>query len=303
MIITRRKMVAGLAAGSSAALILPRKSWAPPPPSSTAGVWAAKFDASTWLKRDQSSNLFPSQSPYFACSYWYNRSVHGTFDDIIRRLITADGFYNLDISHHQGQPANHKVYPPAQLVVATSNQPAGGASPYWSSNPILPHDGLWHLVQISADLTIPAVQVRLDKTPVIMNLSPGTGVAGSIRYFAGHNNLVPYWQIGTMVQSVAEQFFYAGALIDLSAVEAGFIDANNEPVRQPPDGSDAIPGVLPQDFLSGGKDMFPLNLTGATWNDGLSGNFTDSSPPSSFYVAAGTLLTASVDPWGENGTT
>jgi hypothetical protein len=253
------------------------------------GIKAVYFDGSTYLQNDAIPSM-PSSSPYGLLSFWYNASsstgvvlqTSDAYDDnsvwvILRQQLQIDLADGPDYTNFMERIGS-------------------------GANADMPYDGNWHHVLMTWDTQSGSCVCYLDNAAYAMS---------DLRMVSRGSFDIPYgsstyvWQIGAdpeyrfVTGSIAELFFLAGVSVDITsaAVREKFIDPNT---LLPPaiDAGGFFPlgnsDYMPQIFLSGDATGFLKNYP--NWSATCVGQ-TDSSPSNSFYVATGTLQTASDDPF------
>jgi len=307
--VNRRKFLKGaagaaMASASTLPLVVPRRARAL---SGGSPPWAVTFDGNTYLTTQGEVANMPTSSPYGLLSYWYNNLATMGQPILLQNIL--DQWYDntvwIVMNQFSGNGSNQAL---GKLQLDFAPDANYDQVMEMMTDDILPVDGNWHHVIAAWDTNGGQVLGSVDGVPVAF--SDQRGVSYGLPFAPSYG--FP-WQIGGSVADgwgvyfsgdLAEFFLLIpGNFIDPTdpTVMARFRDPNTGlPVRIGSTGWDVFAdlGLVPQIWLSGPASLFPQNLAAGTWT--WPATYTDTTPSSAFVTAAGGLMTAATDPWGNS---
>jgi hypothetical protein len=278
-------------------------------------VRASLFDGNTYLRNDANLAGLPDYSPYGFVSYWYKMNP-GDAGYILSVIINTDstpsGLFAKCFSILHGSPNEETAsfYPTLyfqnpwlpkhqwQFVYADSASPAAA-------------DGKWHHFMWSWDAHTTTVQFAVDGITRDLYIIQGSNEGGTAGSFTiPYTNPNTRWTIGADYDPIlSTNTFFSGAISELFFLTGTYVDIADPNVRAKfinPDGTAADiaangstpfgQDLLPQIYLSGDSDAFPLNLP----YNMLSQVFDATTAAYPFYVAndSNALQDAVSDPFG-----
>lgn len=290
--LTRRALLKRTAATLALPALLSSRARAQSNPSN----WAVTLDGNTYLSNPTVSLGFPSSSPYGLCIYSYCATTMGANNNI--GLVGIGSPYSpgfLGIGHYEDLSNNFYT----QISIAG---PSGLAMYAYTE---IPYDGKWHTIIQAWDATVPKTVFILDGQLVTTSYSPSNTNTGYVSFgtypllvgnTTGAQNDNYTGDLANFLLYIPQTYFDptgASFVDNFFDIETGYAVRNASTGSYT--GANSNPPWTPQVFLSGGSELFPMNLANSSgqfnWPDNYSG--------SSFSVV-GTLTTASSDPFAPN---